>query len=1009
MKRHLFVTLLLVGFACTSSDPTQRGPWTIGELSEKALERYAKDSEEESEEETEEGVVESRESPDAAFAGPAAPATEGAEEDSDYEETEGDDGMSDAMEEDDDDMPLFGGQAEESPDRAPRPTRTWRRSQLVPNTSKLSVGTDEELPLERSDIKVRVDGFRARVFLDLYYRNNTEQQLQGTLKLRLPEGATPTATAFGALPPVLEDSPPISHVYLKRARFVPREKAAHAYEETVRKKIDPALVEWAGAGIYSVKVFPLEPGGLHHIAIAYDTTLTAAGDALEYRLDLPENAGKVGVDIEVHAKLHTVNDARSADGYRYRFENARGSYVVRVANPGAMALTGSNAATGALYAMRFTPKLPVEAAATAPSAIFMLDTSLSSNPSRFNIWLDLMERILERNRGSIREFRVGMFNVGVHWWQDDAVRNTPENVARAIAYAKTLALDGATDIGNAMDACAAVPGNHDLFLLSDGAPTWGERDRTALESRVPERCTIFAYRTGLEGTDTATLQRLARQTGGAVFSVVGADSVAAAATAHTQRPWTITSVSGPGSDLLLQGRPTSLYPGQSLLAAGRGWLDGPITLALRQGERSITVTATADEVVASLLTAGVYGSIAVAQLEEFGSATEAVARSYALHFGVVGKSCSLLMLESGEDYAEYRIRLPKEQAFVRSHAASTAIADALRNRAKERNDSKARLEAWVRKLESMPGMEFQANEHVMAALKAVRLSDQGAVRAARPTPWSEIPGAIQEQLASRKLNYDAIVEEATRRKDSDGLRTLSSLVEQNPGDLDVARDVGYTALAWGRGADVYELFRNVAEKRPYQPSTYVAMAQCLEQANNVALAKLWYEVALAGDWDERNGAFREIATVHYLSFLRRHRDDRLETLVPTVETTGADLIVSVFWNTDRSDVDLHVRDANGEVCSYNHTETKMGGRITADVTEGFGPEMFVLQTAKRGEYAAWVNYFAEDSTQASTRTRIFATVFENWGRKGEQAHVRVIELTTGKEHHPIALMTRNRP
>jgi hypothetical protein len=32
-----------------------------------------------------------------------------------------------------------------------------------------------------------------------------------------------------------------------------------AYQQTVRKKIDPALVEWSGAGVFNARVFPLLP------------------------------------------------------------------------------------------------------------------------------------------------------------------------------------------------------------------------------------------------------------------------------------------------------------------------------------------------------------------------------------------------------------------------------------------------------------------------------------------------------------------------------------------------------------------------------------------------------------------------------------------------------------------------------------------------------------------------------------------------------------------------------
>jgi uncharacterized protein YfaP (DUF2135 family) len=84
----------------------------------------------------------------------------------------------------------------------------------------------------------------------------------------------------------------------------------------------------------------------------------------------------------------------------------------------------------------------------------------------------------------------------------------------------------------------------------------------------------------------------------------------------------------------------------------------------------------------------------------------------------------------------------------------------------------------------------------------------------------------------------------------------------------------------------------------------------------------------------------------------------------------------------------------------------MGGSITTDVTEGFGPEMFVLPHAKKGNYDIWVEYFAEDATKLTTRTRVFATIFENFGRADEKSRTMAIVLATGKEQHPIARMVK---
>ena len=996
MKRHHIVTILLLAVACSGTESSEE--WQIDDIEPAALER----------------LLHREASRDGLAATPAS-ASEMPEEE-------------EVLESEDD---SFVGSA----GSAPRPERTrqtvtrrtfdkkskskpttWRRSQIVPNTSKLAIGTKDELPLEATHATVRIDGFRARVVLDLLYRNDRNKQLQGILKLRLPEGASPDYTAFGVTARVaLPDRPGTTlpeirkqRTSVKEARMVPKEKAAHAYGETVRRRVDPALVEWAGAGVYNVRVFPLEPGKLHRITVAYDVDLTPIGDDLEYRLDLPEKSGDLEVDLTVGAIEHTVNGKPANKEGHYRFSKPdERTFRIRLAHPGVVALQGTDDATGDLYAMRFTPKLPAVAGDPAGDAIFLVDTSLSSNPERFNLWLDLLRAVLDNNRGTLKRFRVGFFNIETHWWRDGATANTPRNVEALLADAKKLALEGATDVGQALAIAARISGRHDLFLLSDGAATWGERDRNALHGRIGEDQTLFAYTTGMTGTDARMLRHLARESGGAVFSVTGADDLPAASKAHAQRPWRIVSV-----DTLLRGRPLTLFPGQTLVATGRGKA-GAITLNLRQGDRALSVTTKPDRVIASPLARGIYGSIAVRQLEEFAHLTGDISRAYALHFGVVGETCSLLMLDSEDDYKRFKIEPAKDSGLVASSLVAPTVANALEHRAAALENPKARLVAALARLEKMPGMSFKQSTFLRDLLANASDDDfavpAGAI-ACKARRWDEIPGAIQEQLAARKLKYDEIEAEALRRKEkysaSDALKALSSLVEQSPGDSVVARDVGFTAMEWGLGGEAYFLFRRVAEARPYAPHSYVAMAQCLDALGKTTLARVWYEVALAGEWNARYGDFKRIARVHYISMLRRHRDDRLETLLPATPLKAADMIVTVFWNTDNSDVDLHVADPSGEVCFYSHPATKMGGTITKDVTTGYGPEMFVLPDAKPGAYAAWVNYFSEDTTQTSTRTKIYATVFENWGRASEKAHTRTVVLETGRKQHPIAGLTK---
>ncbi len=269
---------------------------------------------------------------------------------------------------------------------------------------------------------------------------------------------------------------------------------------------------------------------------------------------------------------------------------------MRLRKPGTLMLTGDDEATGSYFATRVGLTLPeTPAADRAKQAIFLVDTSLSAGP-QFPLWTKLLRATLENNRDSIQEFAVVFFNVETFWWQEKFVANTPENVDALMNYADGLALEGATDLGRALKE-AASPGwcrvgfspPPDLFLLSDGAATWGE-DRWALlaaaltpntlreggQARKPDvrpltpGNTLFAYRTGLAGGDPRLLAYLAEQTGGAVFSLVGEAEIASASVAHRNRPWRLTGIEmAGGHDLLVAGRPQYVFPGQQLLVVGR--------------------------------------------------------------------------------------------------------------------------------------------------------------------------------------------------------------------------------------------------------------------------------------------------------------------------------------------------------------------------------------------------------------------------------------------------------
>lgn len=920
---------------------------------------------------------------------------------------------------------------------------TWRRSDLVPHSSRVKVGEQEELKLEGMHVSVQVEGFRARVLLDFLYRNDQDRDLEGRFQVRLPNEASPyyfafgetvrevplaTATPQGEFPATLaaiRNARRGTWTEPKEARMVPRARAARAYEDVARRRIDPALLEWAGPDIFSARVSPLAAGELHRIVLGYEVNLTSERCALAYTLELPRVIPNLAVDLEVTNSRATVAPPGPLQNgwFRYRDPPER-RFTVRVPNRGAVMLRGRDPDAGDFFAVRFQPRLPVERAAATPRAVFLVDTSASSNPVGFNVWLSLLEAILERNRSTLREFAVAFFDVDVGWWRRGFVPNSAANVKTLMNDASRCVLEGATDLRAALHAGSALPGAYDLFLLSDGTATWGSDDEHAMRRALGEAHALFAYQTALSGTDSARLRRLARATGGAVFSVASEAQVAGAATAHTMRPWHVDGVSMPGAhDVLLDGRPRVLYPGQRLLLVGRGRPEGGlhVTLAVHRGSERRRVATAVRTVYESRLAPRVYGQVAVGQLEMVDAVPADVARAYATHFRVVGKTCSLLMLETEADYQRFGITQKDDASLVRAHAADVTVRTAL--------DTVRDLSPKARFLGLLRSVREAVDTDVTlpAGLDALLAEVPGEAFDIRATPLGRgslaaAPGAraYLAELAKDDLDYEVVWRHAVDRSragdPASALRALSSLIEKSPGRPALLRDVGFQAQAWGYGGHAYHLLRRAAVLRPHQVQGLADVAASLAASERADAAILWYESALARTTDARSESVRRctlFAYAHLLDGIVRgtrearfaeYAAERLASLRHELGTTSADLVVTIGWSTDRTDVDLHVVEPSGEECYYKNTVTKIGGRITRDVTTGFGPETYVLQDAPEGTYGVSVKYYSADALRTSTRTRVWVTVYRNWGRDEVTTSRTSLLLETAKETQPVTMI-----
>lgn len=62
------------------------------------------------------------------------------------------------------------------------------------------------------------------------------------------------------------------------------------------------------------------------------------------------------------------------------------------------------------------------------------------------------------------------------------------------------------------------------------------------------------------------------------------------------------------------------------------------------------------------------------------------------------------------------------------------------------------------------------------------------------------------------------------------------------------------------------------------------------------------------------------------------------------------------WDTDMTDIDLHVIEPSGEKAYYGNRRTEIGGQVSRDFTQGYGPEEYTLRAACTGNYKVSAKY-----------------------------------------------------
>jgi len=231
------------------------------------------------------------------------------------------------------------------------------------------------------------------------------------------------------------------------------------------------------------------------------------------------------------------------------------------------------------------------------------------------------------------------------------------------------------------------------------------------------------------------------------------------------------------------------------------------------------------------------------------------------------------------------------------------------------------------------------------------------------------------------------------------LRVLSNLAEIELDNYELLRALGYKLEYFKKYEQAVYVYEKLLELRPEDPQSYRDLALIYGENGNYQksfdlLFKVYDGELLEKDLDERFTGIEQIAFVElnrlvarFGKYLNLSKEKR-----KLFSKLDIDLRVVIDWNHNDTDIDLWLTDPNKEKASYKNTLTVIGGRMSEDMIEGFGPEEFLLKKAIKGKYSVEVDYFADSLQKISGPAILKVTIFTNYGRKNETKKVTLVRL-----------------
>jgi Ca-activated chloride channel family protein len=511
----------------------------------------------------------------------------------------------------------------------PRPPEPWPPHRPPRPPREVPIWRDVEL--RELDVDARVRDQVAEVRLSQTFRNPNRRTMEAQYLFPVPEGSS------------IQDFVLLVDGQELAGELMDREKARGIYDEIVRRRRDPALLEWAGRGLLRTSVFPIPAGAERTVTLRYTMLLPKRDNRLELRLPLGltghgrQEAERLNVEVRMESAsaiktLYSPNDdveiERDGDHRaRARLKPRHGTPPdeLRLIAGLAEGLVGATLLStrpdgdrDGYFLLLASPAIESGRDKPLPkTVIFVLDQSGSMQGKKIEQARGALRFVLDNLRQG-DAFNIVAYDDRIEAFRPELQRYSDETRREALRFVDNIRAGGSTNIDAALATALGMLPEDDarpayVIFLTDGLPTAGEKNegRIAERARAANRAgrhgegrgkgRLFVFGVGFD-VNARLLDRLSGGNGG-VSEFVKPDEDIEAAVGRFYGRMTSPVLSdvrlklrGADVNRLMPRDLPDLFRGDQMIVTGRYRDSGRTTIELRGriGDREETFTFPAD-------------------------------------------------------------------------------------------------------------------------------------------------------------------------------------------------------------------------------------------------------------------------------------------------------------------------------------------------------------------------------------------------------------------------------